>query len=317
MKKYAVKKWAMALAVGALTALNPTAFAEQPAAEQYRQMFRSGDFYVEYGRSNVQKFVVLEPGTPLTHGNKITKDQHKAPAAYLIIAERSGKRMHGVFGRGVIMDFTRNIIQLPKAKKTPDVLYAGGKYYRAVSESPQVQSPFFKKNTKITVRVLPENLLGSPLLDPRDNWSNVRKDLALPEELAIFDWYDSFRDLASDAEAPHFTESSQQTVNGRVYDCDDYVLDKKAAPSGTVISQTVYRAFYEAGNLVYVQKLFACNGAEELQGMIDVRKIESNAPEELFSFPAGTKLYAAESGDMDDLTGDAVLLKKIGKPSKS
>ena len=78
--------------------------AEQAAAEQYRQMFWSGNFYVEY--QTYQNFK-----DPVWGGNHQIKDNH-------IFAGRDGNR----------------VVKHNAKSKLPEALYQGGKYYLFINQ---------------------------------------------------------------------------------------------------------------------------------------------------------------------------------------
>lgn len=308
------KKLAAALVAACIAVFSATAFAEQPKAEEYRVLFRSGNFCVKYGVGVISRYTLVS-GTEGASNKICTAEKYKMGDVFIITAGNNNKRMKGIYGKGDFIvgfngDFIKKII---KKKTAPDVLYKEGKYYRVDSETVERgQGIFAYKEAKSTAIMLSEESLGSSSLDINEGWGHIRKDLALPEELAVFCWNDSYRDEAGLTEAPHFIGNAKHTVNEKIYDCDDYVIDKKAV-SGKILSQDVWRTFYEGGNLVYVQRLLVHDGKEELVSMIDIREISANVPAELFELPKGTLVYAADEGKMYDLTEQGLLIEKIGE----
>ena len=313
---------ALALAVSALTAA--TAGAEQAKAEEYRQMFASGNFYVKYGIGLVN-LETITPGMDMYSGGFIgyvgfkyaTKDKYKPGKVFVVAAGKDGNRMKGIFGKALrAPDFEGNYTEILKDKKAPDVMFKNGKYYRVrTSNDTTINALWRSTKAKSVAYMLPAEKLDLPTLDPDEGWNHIRKDLALPDELAIFCWHEPYRGDVQTKEAPRFQESNKQMLNGIMYDCDQYVAEEKSA-SGNVVSREIYRALYENGKLVYIQKFSAYDGTEVLTGIIDIREISAAPPENVFEFPAGTNIYAADEGKMYDLLGNPLLLEKTEKQKK-
>lgn len=310
------KKLAAVLVAACIAAFSATAFAEQPKAEEYRALFASGNFCVKYGVGHLAEWGFDTIGADYRQTAKI--DKYKPSPMYIVVAGEQGTRMKGIFGnKGRTIGLNGEFLELHKRKTAPDALYKDGKYYRINSEKNTDFGGFLvftwsKTTVKSTALMLSENSLNSPTLDAREGWGHIRKDLALPDELAVFRWNDSYRDEAGHSEAPHFIGSSKHMVNEKMYDCDEYAVDKKTM-SGAILSQDIWRTFYENGDLAYVQRLFVRDGKEELVSMIDIREISSNVPAELFELPKGTLVYAADEGKMYDLTEQGLLIEKIGE----
>lgn len=295
-----------------LTMVFATASAEQPAAEKYRQIFKSGEFYVEYEVANLG-WVNIRIGANAANYKGDTPKTFKKNSAYIIIGEKDGKRAKGIFGKGTVYGFMESMASsVPNNKTVPDVLYTDGKYYR-ISTSEKVEwKPFVGKKQKNSVKaiMLPENKLNSELLDKAEKWDRIRVDLALPDELSIFCWNEPYRNIDSHTEMPQFTGSGKQTVNKKEYDCDEYVLCRNVNGSE---AKEVYRTLYENGEIVYAQKYVIRNNTPSLEGFIKVRKIDSSAPSGMFLLPVGTKIYAADEGQMYDLTEQGLVLEEVGK----
>ena len=288
-----------------VTVLNSHASAEQPAAEKYRQMFASGNFYVE-----CQIFTF--------------QNSRKMPTAFLVYAGKDGKRMHGLNRSGVLgwypaygvteltTSSNREMLKFRETleaalKKYPHVLYENGRYYRFYK--PLNNKPVNNRDELRGV-MLPEEKLNSPNLNPDEEWQYVQSDLALPDELAIFFWDDKFHKNPLGLK-PYYNGSSKVTVDKKEYDCDQYLIDIKSM-AGTNIAQEAYNALYENGQLVMVRKYLIYKGKERFVRDLKVIAITEQVPEEVFAFRKKIKVYEAGTGNLDDLVGDPKIIGEVG-----
>lgn len=162
--------------------------------------------------------------------------------------------------------------------------------------------------------ILSEENLNSINLYPAEGWQDIRADLALPDELAIFYWNDPpFQPRNYDA--PVYLESSKLTFGGKEYDCDKYVEFAKDM-AGNVINETVYNALYENGKLVMVQKYFLRDGKERLIETVNIKNITSQVPDNAFAIDKATKIYKPKNGDMNDLLNEYQEIGEIGGKKK-
>ncbi len=282
--------------------------AEQPAAEEYRQMFRSGNFYVEYQVSREEtghEFKLL--GIRLGGQKSNIK----------VLAGQDGKRLyrgsHDVISVEAekVSNIYTNAGQYNRAsslgavssKKLPDLLYQNGKYYRLVSSLNGI-----KKTAYI---VLPEDQLNSPVLDPNEEWQYVRGDLALPNEFAVFCWNEPFRDNTFNSPAPVYNSSSKKTAGKKEYDCDRYISEIKNL-AGNVAAQEIYDMLYENGKLVLIQKYLKYNDKENFVREFKIKEITGTVPENTFTIGKKIKVYAAANGDMNDMLEQPVEVETLG-----
>ena len=310
-----------------LSAVTLPVRAEQSAAEEYRQMFRSGNFYVEYQFSVPNKVTNAFVGSKIRSpkftlagqdGNRMQRikvestfsefwnyygDQIKLSSIYLA-AQSSINRTNlqyahqsrGFFGS--------------KEKNYPDALYRDGKYYRFRKVNQYLdKTKIYGSDGTVYGKVLAQEDLNSPTLNQDDEWNYIREDLSLPDELAVFCWDEPFRDNFTPA--PAYNGSSKRTVDGKEYDCDQYVVDVKSL-AGTVIAQEAYNMLYDGGKLVRVQKYLLRDGKEELVVEAEINNISSTVPAEAFAIGKKIKVYAAENGDMQDLLEQPVLVETLG-----
>ena len=289
--------------------------AEQPAAEQYRQMFSSGNFYVEcqmFGDAEIKWGF----GRP-----------KKATSAKLIYAGKNGNRsFRSVFTKNPKSNWAfydldlsklylgvdssaRNVLNYSAASKDwPDVLYKDGKYYRFVSS---LRSGMFGLSKSMKAYVLPESQLNSPALDKGQDWEFVCEDLTLPDEFCVFFPDDPMRKNFQTNPAPKFNGSSTRSIDGKEYDCDQYINDIKSF-AGTIIAQEAYNMLYDNGKLVRIQKYFLRDGKEIHLYDNVIIALSSTVPDSAFSGTKKIKVYSARNGDMADLLEKEVVAETLG-----
>lgn len=289
--------------------------AEQPAAEQYRQMFSSGNFYVE---------CQIFGDTEIKWGFGRPK---KATSPKLIYAGKNGNRSF----RSVVtnnpksnwafydLDLSklylgidssaRNVLIYSTASKDwPDVLYKDGKYYRFISS---LKSGMFGLSKSTKAYVLPENQLYSPALGREQDWEFVCEDLTLPDEFCVFFPDDPMRKGFQTNPAAKFNGSSTRSIDGKEYECDQYINDIKSL-AGTIIAQEVYNMLYYSGKLVRIQKYFLRDGKEIHLYDNVIITLSSTVPDSAFSGTKKIKVYSARNGDMADLLEKEVVVEIFG-----
>ena len=247
------------------------ASAEQSKAEEYRQIFSSGSFYVEYEDNNVKR----------------------------IIAEKDGKRMSRTALNGryaTIVSVLNPLGALFQSGniKYPEFMHFNGKYYK-----------FAEKDY---ATMLEDNRIDEENLNPKEGWSTIDKSLSLPDELAVFCWNDSYHKVSKAVSTPVFANSIKKTVDGKEYDCDRYEAIVKAT-SGRKGATIVYDLIYDnKGNLIMAQSAIFANGREYEINKVTVKKILRDIPENEFKVYEKAKVYAAGVGDMNDLLENPVLI---------
>lgn len=239
-----------------------TANAEQPAAENYRQMFRAGNFYLEYDDKWGVRILAGKDG------------QRMERMRYFM--ESGGREWANPLGA----------IFLGGEDKTPEVLYRDGKFYHFVERE--------------KADVCDEKDLDDENLDPRQGWNKITQKLALPDELAVFCWDDKFRANTPAIAAPVFKESFTKNFKGKDYDCDRYVCEIKTI-SGGGAAQIVYEILYRNGELFRAESYLFRNERAYPINALELKKIQAEIPEGTFKISKRTKLYAAGMGDESDL----------------
>ena len=268
------KKAAAILAALALSAWTPLAHAEQPAAEQYRQMFASGNFYLEYEDNYFIQTLGAKDGVRYTRKRYAGNGLMSALSAIF-------NPLGALFGGGT--------------DKTPEVFYQDGKFY---------QQKMGNDGKKLML-VVSEGELSDENLNPEEGWVNIKSSLALPDAFAALAWSDPYRQYSAAVEPPRFVESTKRMEEKKEYDCDTYT-SRIVTKAGTTAGEIVYRLMYEAGQLVQIETAVVENGKETKTNSLKVKKLEPVMPEDAFKIKKNTKIYAAGIGNMDDLLANPV-----------
>lgn len=273
------------------TSLALPVFAEQPAAERYRQMFTSGNFYVEYEVADKSGYWG-NPSALRTNIFGIPKKNLR----HEIRAAQDGQR---IAKTGSIKD------------KYPSALYRNGKYYKFTKVEEETSNIIGGAHKKIlrNAYVLDEDKLYSSILDPDEHWETVRKDLTLPDAFRVLFPNDPMNDDAQISPNPIFNGESKRIIDDKEYDCDQYVSDIKSL-AGTTVAQQSYNILYDSGKLVRVQKYLIRDGKEFLVSDLVIHAISSEVPGDAFTIHKKFKLYAARNGDINDLLDN---LEQIGE----
>ena len=165
--------------------MSTTVNAEQPKAEEYRQIFAGGHFYVEYEDTHVKKIIAQENDKRLARTALIGSQ-----AAAVSVLNPLG----ALFSSG--------------SNRYPEFMYSNKRYYH-----------FAEKDVAF---MLPADRLDNENLNPLEGWQTIDKSLSLPDELAVFYWNDPFHKVSSALNEPHYVESLTKIADGREYDCDRY-----------------------------------------------------------------------------------------------
>lgn len=331
---------AAALALSTLTFA--TASAEHPSAEQYREMLRSDNFYLEYEFSKNK-----EKKAPYTSSSSLSREILSSEAgrrmASSVFNERNDNKLpslFGLFGMGGNAE-TKHGGQYPK------ILFMDDKYYIF---HPEVVDPFMKMNLRqsrntmldmgqtMAAHVCPANLIKSPDLDPTEGWGEVRGDLELPDALTVFTDDDPYQEekgrmklefFYTNGEiynfaayrdynmpprtSPAFVESRRVTLDKKEYDCDRYAAEIKTS-GGATAAQIFYDVFYdENGKLTQIDRYFVRNGKTESLGSTVIWELTSQLPDKAFFISdKPIKVYAAGMGDANDFLEIDVQVGTIG-----
>ena len=322
--------------------------AEQPAAQEYRNMLQSGTFYVEYSirdydtsrkfpewaKHDRRKPGVEDSGEVMWGwgaGSSLMGGQSMAfvgtgmpigtGVTYAVANEgkdriQNLKKIVKKGGFGVPLPFVNvEVGGSQKAYFAPRLMYRQGKYYRFTAGTywggnSWLQSGKEVKNNQAIV--LAESDMNSPDIDTSEGWESIRGELALPYEFAVFNLQDSYWDTQRKAQCPVFKESGQRTIGKDTYECDLYTNKENDNLTGKV-SDFVYYALYKEGKLSLLQKYrVLADGSEEISEEIYVRNMTGQLPENAFTFVKPVPVYAAGIGDVNDFLGIPVQVGTLG-----
>lgn len=239
-----------------------TTNAEQAAAEDYRKIFSSGNFYVEFKDKWGVRILAGKDGA------RMERMRYDFESGGLIWLNPLG----AMFGGG--------------EAKNPEVLYKDGKFYQFVAKN--------------KAHVCAEENIHDENINPRSGWNKVAQKLALPDELAVFFWEDPYRLKSSAIIAPAYVESYKKTVGGKEYDCDKYTSNIETA-DGKISAVLVYELIYRDGKIFRAESSILRNDKVYPLNVLEIKLIQENIPDGAFKINANTKLYAAATGDMYDL----------------
>ena len=270
------------LALSILASSMGAAFAENPKAEEYRQMFANGTYYIDYDMNDsVRKALAVSDGKRMDYTILMVRN----PALQTALAFIPVVGLAGMF--------------IKETKKDPIALYQDNKYYQFIG--------------KKEARVATPAELQDENLDPSEAWSSVPLRLALPEGLVVLAPNDPFNKIANYS-VPAFVESGTITDGKNTFDYDTYKSPITGA-TGNVLADKIFYLYYDNknGDLKRVITRFKEPGSSMEQTITElkIRKITKELPENALKMPGGTKVYAAGLGDMDDLLDRNVLVEQI------
>ena len=251
------------LAISLSSVLNfSTVNAEQAVAEEYRQIFHSGNFYLEFKDKWGTRIIVNEGNTRM-------------------------ERMNYTFENGTMTWLNPlGAIFGGTGDKNPEVMHKDGKYYYFVA--------------KKKANVCSEKNLHDDNLDPRQGWNKISQKLAVPDELAVFFWDDPYRPKSSAISQAKFSESLQKNLDGKNYDCDRYISEIRKI-DGSESARLVYDIFYKDGQIFKAELYIFRNNTAYPVSELEIKIIQRDVPKDTFKIYSGTKLYSAGIGDIDDL----------------
>lgn len=242
-----------------------TANAEQPKAEEYRQMFQSGNYYIEFKFKYQDKW--LTRILAAKDGERMERMSHKYERDKMAWLNPLG----AMFGGG--------------ENKNPEVMYSKGYYFQFVGKN--------KAN------YCHENDINHENINPRSGWDKVSKKLELPDELAVLYWNKN-----SEIPAPTFTKSFKKTLKVKdkeiEYDCDQYTCEINGDKnSGNLFYELLYN---DKGELFQAESYLVRNNQKYQINIVEIDTIQSEIPENTFQInEAEIQVYKPAKGDMADL----------------
>lgn len=273
-------------AMGLCLALSLTcglAGAEQPKAQEYREILNSGTYYLEYELDDVIK-------------NLAVKDHRRMDYTTL-----KSDGLMGLSGLSVLNPFKVLSKLAANDNRNPSAFYEYGKFYQFTG--------------KKTARMAIWNQLNDPNVDPTENWNTIKQKLSLPEELAILGNKDEYNEniFINGSTVPVYEESGVAVVNGKEMEYDKYVSSIKSK-TGRVIMDKSFFFYYANGELKNIKTFIKpYNGLEMISQTITLKKLTREIPPDALVIPVGTKVYAAGIGDMDDLLNTPALVEDYSR----
>ena len=252
-----------------LTASNVS--AEQPKAQEYREILSSEKFYVEYDDQYTKRIIVEDGGRRMS---RIDLDSSKKNMVAIL------NPLAGLFEGGF--------------SKYPDFMYYKDKYYK-----------FSEKDSAKMVKI---SQLNDENLNPSEGWALIDKELSLPDELAVFNWNERHHKVSENISAPVFVSTTQKNIGAKNYTCDRYESEIKNSKDTKIIFDMCYD---EKGELALVQSAIFANNREYGINKLTVKKILREIPKDAIILDKNAKIYAAGIGDMNDLLENPVLLGKL------
>ena len=248
--------------------------AEQPKAQEYREILSSEKFYVEYDDPYVKKIIIEENGRRMSR-----------------IALNSSKQ--------ALVDTLNPIAKLFEGgfSKYPDFMYYQDKYYK-----------FSEKDSALMVRT---DQLDNVNLNPNEGWSVIDKELSLPDELAVFNWNERHHKTNSRIAAPTFANTLKKNVDGKEFTCDRYESEVKNARGEKEAAIIFDMCYNDKGELAFVQSAIFANGREYGINKLTIKKILREIPKDAIILDKNAKIYSAGVGDMNDLLESPILLGKL------
>lgn len=249
--------------------------AEQPKAQEYREILSAENFYVEYDDKNVKRIVAQEKGRRM--------ERTTLGGSYRAI----------VSVLNPIGNFFAN-----EHDKFPAFMSANGKFYK-----------FLEKDFVLMAQ---EDQLDDENLNPAEGWATIYQSLSLPNELAVFNWHDKFHKVPDALSEPIFKESIKKIVGGKEYDCDRYESQIANAAGGSSAT-IIFDLCYFGCELVIAQSALSANGREYEINKLNVKKILPAVPSGEFKLSGKEKVHAAGIGDMNDLLENPAFIGRLGE----
>lgn len=270
-------------AISAMSILPGTVHAENPRAQELRELITSNKYYVEYEvNSKEDKRALAVDGEK----RKSFDCEGRRSATLLRFIP-----IVGLFAKGSL-------------KLMPEVFYDSKNYYQFVSK---------KKILKAT----PEEL-QDPYLDPSQEWSTVPKRIVLPEEFCMF---------TGDSEINFVGSGTILDADKKQISFDKYFKAIRNV-HGANLAKRVYLVCYDEKNEPIKILTLTIDWNEDAGEILEtelpkkpgeriydiqeirIRKFTGELPKNVTTFSAGSKVYAPDVGNMDELLDAPPMLEE-------
>lgn len=250
-----------------------TCSAEQPKAQEYRKILSSGNFYVEYDDKDIKRIVAQDNGRRMARTN-----------------------LSGSYR--MIVSILNPLGAAFSNEKYPEFMYDDGKFYK-----------FLERDFALMIR---SEQLNEENLNPSEGWGTIYQSLSLPNELAVFNWHDTFYKVPDAMGEPVFVESMKKNVGGKEYDCDRYE-SKISNMAGGQSATIIFDMCYLNGELVLAQSALVSNNREYEINRLVVKRILPNIPSGDFKLSGKEKIHSAGIGDMNDLLENPPFIGRLSE----
>ena len=271
------KRVGAALLLG--TMLTATASAEQPAAQQYRDMIQKRDFAVQY-TENGHNYIYAMQGSKIVNRQQIRR--HRAAKSV---------------GQGLTALASAIISHAQMEDAWICAACADDKgYYRRFTEGSENEYEYDS--------FLPKKVNPSQLEDNEENWPETIDMLRVPAFLAVFAGKQV--SLPASMSPIRFQGSSSKTENNTAYVCDRYVSQVKNAQGGNH-GQVVYDVWYQGDKLQRIQSSYvAPDGKESILDAAYITSLQNATPDALQL--ENVRVYEAEIGTVQEVYGETTYM---------
>lgn len=309
-----------------------TVFAENPAAEKYRAMIRSGNYHIvyqhEYGEKMTKmmgklsgekklptKYTEIDAlnGQMMIWTNYDSKnDKYVAENSYAQALHKDGKYYSFESNKKAYMmtdddykayqkngmKMSMGISNMQRAQmKNVDPL-------KLMKQAKNIKSSYEKTTApdKIRIALYPMLLLRDPVPMEKINELNAKVLKGEPVDMEQYGNIERNNIV--------FQGSSTETIDGIAYDVDTYAEKVMQGSSGGGLEGPKFkevtnysRIYYKDGNIYKIK------GGRFDDGII-FKEFTADVPADRLNVPQGCKVYRAGLGDLDSLTGKEVLVEE-------
>lgn len=272
-----------ALTVAAMTFLPAAAHAENPKAQELRELIKSNKYYVEYEVNKKEDKRALAVDGEKRKSFDCEGRRETSLLSFVPIV--------GWFAKGSL-------------KLTDEVLYDKGNYYQFLSK-------------KVILKATPEDL-QDPYLNPSQEWNTVPKRIILPEEFGMFTGDEEIKFVESGT----FSDSDKKefqfdkyfkailNVNGANLAKKVYLVCYDAKGELSKILTLTVDWDEDAGQILSTEA-----GKKPSERTYDIQEIRitkftKELPKDVMKFATETKVYGPGLGNMDELLDSAPLLEQ-------
>lgn len=256
--------------------------AENKAIDKYRNIFNSGEYFIEYEEKNIPYYL----------DDKMKKYIPKEIRS-LAVRNDEIKGMSNYY----VTDFSG------KHKEIPDItvgVFKNGKYYYCVNNK---KGYVFNLEKLDDINFISVNY-GS---DAQYVHQSTNKYMKLPENIRYLFIEDRNYDLSGFK--PVYKKSYEEFVDGNRCDVDEYVANYSATSFSydTIDWEETYKVYYQNGILCQIT-VFSTNNKN--LSVYKINKINNVVTNDMLVIPSKYKFYSAPKFDMNGLLNQEVLVEE-------